>query len=83
MKIRTGIYKHYKGGLYKVIDTATHSETLEDMVIYAPVQKEGLWVRPLAMFFEKVDVNGNSVDRFSYIGDALPNNVNTKDANNG
>ena len=32
--IKKGIYRHYKGNLYKVLDTATHSETLEKMVVY-------------------------------------------------
>ncbi|MBI3888055.1 DUF1653 domain-containing protein [Candidatus Microgenomates bacterium] len=65
-------YRHYKGGLYKVIDIVVHSETLEEMVLYEP-QRENkikLWVRPLKMFMEKVIVNGKKVPRFKLIKEA-------------
>ncbi|MCD6191451.1 MAG: DUF1653 domain-containing protein [Sulfurimonas sp.] len=68
--MQTGIYEHYKGNQYKVIDTARHSETDELLVLYRPMYgDESLWVRPFAMFFEKVTVNGILVPRFKYIGD--------------
>ena len=42
---RPGLYRHYKGGLYEVIDTARHSETLEPMTVYRALYGEqGLWV---------------------------------------
>jgi hypothetical protein len=51
--LKAGIYTHYKGNEYEVIDIATHSETEEQMVIYRALYGEfGLWVRPLAMFDE-------------------------------
>lgn len=62
-----GLYKHYKGKVYKVIGIATHSETLEKLVVYkATYQKEGenLWVRPLSMFAETVLIDGKMVNRF-------------------
>lgn len=53
--ITPGIYKHYKGNLYKVFAIAKHSETLEDMVVYQALYGEyGLWVRPAVMFEEMV-----------------------------
>lgn len=68
--MQTGIYEHYKGNQYKVIDTARHSETDELLVLYRPMYgDESLWVRPFAMFFEKVTVDGILVPRFKYIGD--------------
>jgi len=60
-----GLYRHYKGGLYEVIGTARHSETEESLVVYRPLYDDsGLWVRPLAMFMEKIQVNGQLVARF-------------------
>ena len=51
-----GFYKHYKGGVYEVIGTARHSETEEDLVVYKAVDASaGMWVRPIGMFFERVE----------------------------
>lgn len=58
-----GKYEHYKGGVYEIIGVANHSETLEKMVVYRHGNGE-LWVRPLAMFLELVEVNGKKVPRF-------------------
>ena len=63
-----GKYVHYKGNEYEVIGVAKHSETLEPMVVYKALYGDGeLWVRPYAMFFETVDVNGTEVPRFKKI----------------
>jgi hypothetical protein len=61
-----GIYRHYKGGLYAVIGLARHSETEEELVVYQSVSGEW-WVRPRAMFFETVEVNGATVPRFERV----------------
>ena len=67
--IKLGKYKHYKGNLYEVIGIAHHSETLEDMVIYRALYNDfDLWVRPLAMFLENVEINGVTMPRFEYLG---------------
>lgn len=61
-----GIYRHYKGPLYEVIGPAQHSETEEPLVVYRCLYGDfGLWVRPLAMFMEIVEVQGEPVPRFS------------------
>ncbi len=63
--IPAGRYRHYKGNEYEVIGLATHSETLEAMVVYRPLYGEGgLWVRPAAMFAEDVIIDGRSRPRF-------------------
>jgi len=70
MKLKKGIYKHYKGSLYKVFMTAQHSETEEWMVVYKALYgDEGMWVRPYEMFMEKVTVEGTEIERFAYVGD--------------
>ncbi|WP_322405977.1 DUF1653 domain-containing protein [Idiomarina sp. PL1-037] len=69
MTIKPGIYKHYKGGRYRVIDVARHSETEEWMVLYQPLYGEQkLWVRPFDMFVETVNIDGHNVPRFCFIG---------------
>ena len=67
-----GKYKHYKGNLYKVIDIVRHSETLEEMVLYKPLYEskdfpDQMWVRPLKMFIETVEIEGQKIPRFKLI----------------
>lgn len=65
----TGRYRHYKGGEYEVLGVARHSETLEPLVVYRPLHGQtGLWVRPHAMFFEQIEVEGRFVARFTPLG---------------
>lgn len=60
-----GRYRHYKGGEYEVIGVARHSETHEPLVVYRPLYKNsGWWVRPHAMFFEDIEVDGRRQPRF-------------------
>ena len=64
-----GKYRHYKGNEYTVLAVAKHSETLEEMVVYrAEYGEKGVWVRPKDMFLETVEVGGQTVARFAYIG---------------
>lgn len=65
-----GKYEHYKGKPYRVLAVAKHSETLEEMVVYQQLYgEEGVWVRPLEMFLEMVEVEGKSIPRFRYIAE--------------
>lgn len=58
-------YRHFKGKEYLVLHIAKHSETLEELVVYQALYGEkGIWVRPLDMFLEQVEVNGVLVNRF-------------------
>ena len=64
-----GRYRHYKGGEYEVIGVARHSETHEPLVVYRPLYNDsGWWVRPHAMFFEQVLIDGRVQPRFARIG---------------
>lgn len=65
--IQPGIYRHYKGGRYRVLGIARHSETEEPLVVYQALYGEhGFWVRPAAMFTETVEVEGHRVPRFAF-----------------
>ena len=67
-EIKLGVYKHYKGNEYRVLAIATHSETLEKMVVYQALYGEyGIWVRPISMWNEIVDVNGVKTPRFKFL----------------
>jgi hypothetical protein len=68
--IKLGVYRHFKGNEYKVLGIAKHSETLEEFVVYEALYKNSknkLWVRPVAMFLEKVNHDGITEPRFKYI----------------
>ena len=66
---RLGRYRHYKDLDYEVIGVARHSETLEPLVVYRPLYNaSGLWVRPHAMFFEEVVIDGKRQPRFAFVG---------------
>lgn len=71
-KLRLGIYEHYKGNRYKVLGVAKHSETHEDLVMYEALYENELsklWVRPLTMFLEDVEIEGKKVQRFKFLGE--------------
>ena len=68
----TGRYRHYKGGEYEVLGVVRHSETLEPLVLYRALYGEqGLWVRPHAMFFESIEIDGMRRPRFTPTGGAM------------
>ena len=70
MEIKPGKYRHFKGNLYEVIGVASHSETMEQMVVYRALYGEqGLWVRPAAMWNEVVEKENYTGPRFQYIGE--------------
>ena len=69
--MKLGLYRHYKGGHYKVLGTCLHSETKEELVLYESINGDGItkyWVRPIEMFLEEIEVLGQKIPRFSYIG---------------
>ena len=67
--LRLGHYRHYKGGEYDVVAAARHSESLSPMVVYKPLYGDrGWWVRPLDMFLEQVQADGQWQPRFAHLG---------------
>ena len=68
MSLAIGRYRHYKGNEYEVIGVARHSEDETELVVYRPLYGDNdLWVRPLQMFMETVQVDGKTKPRFEYI----------------
>jgi hypothetical protein len=68
MPLQPGLYRHYKGPEYRVFGVARHSETEEEVVFYQALYGEyGLWVRPLSMFLQSVEVDGEHVPRFALV----------------
>lgn len=62
------VFEHYKGKQYRVLSVARHSETLEEMVVYqATYGEQDVWVRPLPMFLETVEIDGKEKPRFKRI----------------
>ncbi len=71
MELKKGKYRHFKGKEYELLEIATHSETLEQMVVYRVLYGDrGIWVRPAGMWSETVEKDGYIGPRFQYIGDA-------------
>lgn len=62
-----GLYRHYKGNMYRVHQVVRHSETLEELVLYETLYENAQgkwWVRPKAMFLENVVISGKEMPRF-------------------
>ncbi len=68
MAIKKGVYKHYKGNLYEVIDIAPHSETEEEHVVYRTLYGDhSLWVRPPSMLDEDIERDDKTIKRFGFV----------------
>lgn len=71
--LKPGLYRHYKGGVYRVVAVGKLEATLEPVVIYHSAAigltsgQGDWWVRPLAEFQEKLEHQGREVDRFSFV----------------
>lgn len=64
--IKKGIYKHFKGKLYRVLGEGLDTETMEMFVIYEPLYENEykLFVRPKAMFLSEV---APGISRFKFV----------------
>ena len=72
-KLKPGIYKHFKGGLYLVLSVGKHSETLEEYVVYISLyenETSQVWIRPIEDFMgEKELEDGTKVKRFTFVSE--------------
>ena len=66
IRIPQGVYRHYKGNRYRVLELALHSETLTPMVVYRALYGPGeIWTRPADMWNETVTLpDGRQALRF-------------------
>lgn len=63
--LEPGRYRHFKGQLYEVIGIARDSETEQELVVYRALYGDGgLWVRPRAMWEERIERDGYEGPRF-------------------
>ena len=70
--MKKGVYRHFKGAYYQVLEVAVHSETNEQYVVYQALYGEQKWfVRPLEMFAETVERDGKKMPRFCYVGESM------------
>ncbi len=70
-ELRPGIYRHFKGNLYRLLCTARHSETLEVLAVYRALYGEGdVWVRPASMWDEHIERDGYAGKRFTWVSEA-------------
>ncbi len=68
-----GFYRHYKGRYYQLLAVVRHSEEDAPYALYRALYGDyGLWVRPLAMFCEQVNIDGEPIARFGFAGTAPP-----------
>ena len=67
------MYRHFKGGKYKIIALAKDCENLRDIVVYQLLYSTKdfeigqIWTRPLEDFIGFKEVNGKRVKRFELI----------------
>jgi hypothetical protein len=61
------IYRHFKGGIYQVLCTATHTESNEKLVIYQALYgKFQVFARPMSQFTEEVPDSDENVTKQRY-----------------
>jgi molecular chaperone GrpE len=66
-ELKKGIYRHYKGREYRVINEALNTENQEEAVVYQDINDEKkFWVRPKKMFTSQVTVNEKEEPRFEF-----------------
>lgn len=66
-EIKRGIYRHYKGGEYEVIEEAIDSESKEEVVVYKDIVSGKVWVRPTEMFLSDAETKEGKKPRFEFL----------------
>lgn len=74
IELKSGVYRHFKGGLYLMLGLARHSETDEKFVAYVPLSVRSgprITVRPYELFVDEVTRDGVTQPRFIYVGEEV------------
>lgn len=59
-------FRHYKGGIYDFVCEATMEADHTPLIIYRAANGS-IWARPKAVFFELIEIDGKTVQRFAPI----------------
>ena len=62
-------YRHFKGMEVQVLHIAKDCETLEDIVVYKELSDNGIWIRPVANWFDRIVRPGIDSARFTEIAE--------------
>lgn len=67
---KDGVYRHFKGNEYVIVGFGKDTETEDIQVVYKRLGESGgqIWIRPAAMFAEKIIRDGQEIPRFEFIG---------------
>lgn len=72
-RLTPGIYRHYKGGIFKVVAVAKMDDTNEEYVVFHSVYQGlergegGWWIRRKEEFAEEIEYKGKTVARFKFV----------------
>jgi len=63
-------FQHYKGMRYVILSIGRHSESEDLHVVYQALYEDeefgdgAIWIRPLAMFLQNIQLEGKTIPRF-------------------
>jgi len=66
-ELKKGIYRHYKGGEYRVIGEARSTAAEQKLVVYESLRDKQIWLRPSSEFLSEVEVAGKKKLRFEWL----------------
>ncbi|MFA6994920.1 MAG: nucleotide exchange factor GrpE [Patescibacteria group bacterium] len=67
-KLKKGIYRHYKGGEYRIVGEARSTvDDQEKMVVYESLKDSQIWLRSVQEFLSEVEVAGEKKPRFEWL----------------
>lgn len=78
-RIKKGLYRHFKGNYYELVGFAYHSEDMSCMVVYRALYGDReMWVRPVSMWEEYVERDGERYRRFEFVSSEIPEHLKEK-----